>query len=155
MNDRMDKIEVQRELPTPVLLRLAYDRLSESIFQGVLAAGFTDLGVRPMATPWNRSHWRMAYASRIWRKGAGMTAQAMGELVDDLEAKGYVERRGDPADRRAKRIYLTPKGQANAAAGHSATQAVEATLTQLLGSERYEQVRESLLRMLSREWHDC
>jgi hypothetical protein len=80
-----DVIEVQRELPTPVLLRLAYDRLSQSIYQRVIAAGFSDL--RP----------------------------AHGNAMESLS----LERRGDPADRRAKRIYLTLKGQANAAAGRN------------------------------------
>lgn len=32
-------------------------------------------------------------------------------LVDRLEAKGYVERRPDAKDRRAKRVWLTPKMQ--------------------------------------------
>lgn len=32
---------------------------------------------------------------------------ALGGLLDRLEAKGWIERRPDPADRRAKRVYLT------------------------------------------------
>ena len=39
-----------------------------------------------------------------------MTAQAMGELVDELEAMQYLVRRPDPTDRRAKLIMLTRKG---------------------------------------------
>ena len=42
---------------------------------------------------------------------AAMTAQAMGELVDDLVAKGYLTRVADPSDRRAKLITLTDRGQ--------------------------------------------
>lgn len=33
-------------------------------------------------------------------------------VVDELEKIGYVERRRDPADRRAYRVDLTPEGQA-------------------------------------------
>jgi MarR family transcriptional regulator, transcriptional regulator for hemolysin len=36
---------------------------------------------------------------------------SLGRLLDRLEAKGWVERRADPADRRAKRLYLTGQVQ--------------------------------------------
>lgn len=41
---------------------------------------------------------------------AGMSKQAMGELVAALEAAGYLKRRPDPSDRRARIAHLTPKG---------------------------------------------
>jgi DNA-binding MarR family transcriptional regulator len=34
----------------------------------------------------------------------------LGGLIDRLEASGYVARRPDPSDRRAKRVVLTPSG---------------------------------------------
>jgi len=43
---------------------------------------------------------------------ATITHQSMSELVAGLEADGYVERRPDPSDRRAKLIFLTPRGKA-------------------------------------------
>jgi DNA-binding MarR family transcriptional regulator len=42
---------------------------------------------------------------------ADMTHQSMGELIDTLEQRGYVERRPDPSDRRARLVCLTAKGQ--------------------------------------------
>ena len=36
---------------------------------------------------------------------------ALGGLLDRLETGGYIVRRADPADRRAKRIEMTPKGR--------------------------------------------
>ncbi len=41
---------------------------------------------------------------------AGLTKQAVGEVADDLEQLGYVERIPDPDDRRAKIIRLTDRG---------------------------------------------
>jgi MarR family transcriptional regulator, temperature-dependent positive regulator of motility len=75
---------------------------------------------------------------------AGMAPQSMGELVDDLAAKGYLERREDPADRRAKRIYLTAKGRATAEASKVAVLQIEEAISQLLGDRQYQQVRRNL-----------
>ena len=41
---------------------------------------------------------------------AGMTKQAMGQIVDDLERLGYIERVPDPADGRAKIVRFTDSG---------------------------------------------
>ena len=43
---------------------------------------------------------------------SGMTHQSMSELVHALERAGYLERRPDPADGRARIIRLTSTGQA-------------------------------------------
>lgn len=40
----------------------------------------------------------------------GMTHQAAGDLVSDLEQRGYLTRRGDPDDRRARLIMLSVAG---------------------------------------------
>lgn len=40
-----------------------------------------------------------------------MTRVALGELVEKLEAANYIERIGDPSDRRIKRLQLTSKGK--------------------------------------------
>jgi DNA-binding MarR family transcriptional regulator len=72
----------------------------------------------------------------------------MGELVDDLVARGYLERREDPDDRRAKRIYLTHKGRANAVASRAAVAAIEAQLEAQLGTRQYQQLRRLLERIV-------
>lgn len=40
-----------------------------------------------------------------------ITPMTLGRHVDRLQAEGWVERRDDPDDRRAKRIYLTPRAK--------------------------------------------
>jgi DNA-binding MarR family transcriptional regulator len=135
------------EQPTPILLRLVYFLLSERIFQGVVVSGYTDL--RPAhGNAMESLSLEDGLRLTDLAKRAGMTAQAMGELVDDLENKGYLKRREDPGDRRAKRIYLTPRGKRNAEAGRAATQALEADLERLLGASQYRQLRESLVHIL-------
>ena len=41
---------------------------------------------------------------------------ALGRVLDRLEKSGFVERRADPSDRRAWRLYLTPRAHAIAGA---------------------------------------
>ena len=53
---------------------------------------------------------------------AGLTHQSVGEVVAELERRGYVERVPDPTDRRARLVSLTERGRAlvRAAIGHIA-----------------------------------
>lgn len=73
-----------------------------------------------------------------------MTAQSMGELVDDLERKGYVERRPDPADRRTKPVYLTAQGEAAVSASLVAVRRQEDELERRPGTTRYRALRDVL-----------
>jgi DNA-binding MarR family transcriptional regulator len=82
---------------------------------------------------------------------AGITVQSMGELVDDLEVKGYLQRRPDPNDRRAKRIYLTARGRKNARVAKRATADVENYLAELLGEQHYHLLRRTLMEIIAAE----
>jgi DNA-binding MarR family transcriptional regulator len=84
-------------------------------------------------------------------RGAQMSLQAMGELVDELDRLGYVERTPDPGDRRAKVITLTDAGQRCAEAGGDAIRALEASITTVLGERGHQQLRRMLVRLLERD----
>jgi DNA-binding MarR family transcriptional regulator len=77
-----------------------------------------------------------------------MTAQGMGEIVDELESLGYVVRRPDPSDRRAKLIVLTRKGEACVEAGRVTIEGLEEEITQRLGTRGHAQLRRLLARLL-------
>lgn len=76
--------------------------------------------------------------------GADMTPQSVGELVDQLETMGYVERRPDPRDRRAKRIYRTEKAKRASAAAIETAMAIERELEQRLGEDRLSSLKQDL-----------
>lgn len=127
------------------LLGQAYSLLGFRIVDGVVGAGF----------PQRPAH--SAVFSQIDTEGsrltdlarrANMTPQAMGELVDELEVLGYVERRRDPTDRRAKLITLTDKGQACIAAGIATVDAVEQQLVDRLGERGHRELRRLLNKLL-------
>lgn len=77
-----------------------------------------DKALRPLGV--TRSQWWvLANLSRHNGEGMMQTELAkvmdvgkvtLGGLIDRLEASSYVERQPDPADRRAKRVVMTPKG---------------------------------------------
>lgn len=75
---------------------------------------------------------------------AGMTKQSMGELVADLEAKGYVMRRDDPSDQRAKVVVLTEAGVRLDREAVRAIGAIESAYGRRLGPERLEALRAAL-----------
>ncbi|HMI80188.1 MAG TPA: MarR family winged helix-turn-helix transcriptional regulator [Solirubrobacterales bacterium] len=73
-----------------------------------------------------------------------MTKQSAGEIVDDLEARGYVKRVPDPADRRAKLICLTERGEEAQAYGFRIFAEVEERWAERFGAERIAALRETL-----------
>jgi DNA-binding MarR family transcriptional regulator len=133
------------DLNTVAMLGRAYSLLGFQIVDGVVGAGF----------PQKPSHSAVfaqikLEGSRLTdlARGANITPQAMGELVDELEELGYVERRPDPTDRRAKLIMLTDRGRACIAAGISTIDGIEDRLTQILGERGHRQLRSLLARLL-------
>ena len=66
---------------------------------------------------------------------AGMTKQAMANLVDQCEAWGLVRRAPDPLDARARRIQFTPAGLAWLQAFQDAVMQAEAEFRAEVGDE--------------------
>jgi DNA-binding MarR family transcriptional regulator len=130
---------------TVALLGRAYSLLGFRIVDGVAGAGF----------PQKPAH--SAVFAQISPDGsrltdlarrANMSPQAMGELVDELEQLGYLVRRPDPTDRRAKLITLTRKGRACIAAGVATIDGIEQQLTDRLGERGHRQLRNLLTKLL-------
>ena len=66
---------------------------------------------------------------------AGMTKQAMGDLVDQCEAWGLVNREADPLDARARRVQFTAAGLAWLQAFREAVAQAEAEFKREVGPE--------------------
>ncbi|AMO23140.1 MarR family winged helix-turn-helix transcriptional regulator [Ramlibacter tataouinensis] len=66
---------------------------------------------------------------------AGMSKQAMGDLVDQCEAWGLVRREQDPADARGRIVRFTPTGLAWLQAFRDAVAQAEAEFRQEVGAE--------------------
>ena len=79
---------------------------------------------------------------------AGISKQAVGQLVDDLVRMRMVERRPDPDDGRAKRIVFTRHGQASIMAGIGVLRAVEDDLRREVGDPTMDELHTALLAVV-------
>ncbi len=131
---------------TIAMLGRAYSLLGFKIVDGVVGSGF----------PQKPSHSAVfaqikPEGSRLsdLARGANITPQAMGELVDELEAMDYVVRRPHPTDRRAKLVVLTDRGRACIQAGMATIEGIEASITQVLGERGHRNLRVLLRKLLA------
>lgn len=76
---------------------------------------------------------------------AQVTKQTAAFLVGQLERAGYVERRPDPTDARARLICIAERGRAAQREARVVERKVEAEWTRHLGKERMAALRASLL----------
>jgi DNA-binding MarR family transcriptional regulator len=137
------------ELPTPRLLSLAYNQAAAAITARIVAAGFKDL--RPSHGN-VMEHLTFEDGARLTDLAAraGITPQSMTQLVDELEQLGYVERRLDSADRRAKRIHLTRRGKRCIQVSWDVVREVDRDLHELVGSRRFADLRATLMEISQR-----
>jgi DNA-binding MarR family transcriptional regulator len=78
----------------------------------------------------------------------GVDRTTMVDLVDRLEASGFLERRPDPDDRRARLIHLTPQGRKALAAGIAASDKVEQRFLAALSDADQRTFRRALSRLI-------
>ncbi len=135
-----------RRANTIALLGQAYSLLGFRIVDGVVGSGHP---IKPSHSAVFAQIGEDGSRLTELAVGANMTPQSMGQIVDELEDLGYVVRRPDPTDRRAKRIVLTAKGRKAVAAGEVAVQGLEADLVEILGERGAQQLRRQLLKILA------
>jgi DNA-binding MarR family transcriptional regulator len=129
-----------------LLLRLANQAYGTEVDAALSEAGFAGIrpahaNVFPFVGPDGVSVAELARRAR-------MRKQSMAQAVEQLEKLGYVERRPDPTDGRARRVFLTERGRAVGPVAVRAGRAVEARWSDAVGAERLEQMRETLADLL-------
>jgi DNA-binding MarR family transcriptional regulator len=127
------------------LLRAPTDAIRARMLAELHAAGFTDFVAAHFAVlryppPEGLRPSDLAIS-------AGMTRQAMGYLLGQLEQFGYLTRGDDPDDQRSKRIRLTPRGYAATQTIRQTVAGIESELAEELGGEPFAQLRELLVRL--------
>lgn len=116
--------------------------LQQELFDALAGRGFADLTPRHGAV--------LAYLDPAGVRASelaqlsGQHKQVIGTIVDELEALGYVERKPDPADRRAKLVVPTERGLAEQRAADRIIATIERRHAKALTEPRYREFKESL-----------
>jgi DNA-binding MarR family transcriptional regulator len=79
---------------------------------------------------------------------SNVSLSSMAELVDDLERLGYLERRPDPRDGRAKLVCLTATGWQAIRQGRLIIEGIEADWGQRLGQQRFHELCQALQALI-------
>ena len=136
---------MEHRLNTVSMLGQAYSLLGFQIVEGVVGAGYPQKpkhsAVFAQISPDGSRLTELA-------RRANMTPQAMGELVDELVEMGYIVRRPDPGDGRAKLIVLTKRGRDAVAAGRQTIEGIEERVTEILGERGHRELRRLLSKVL-------
>ena len=134
-----------------ILLVLAYQEFVRELREAHARDGFDDTGrsdgyvlralaARPMTVS------DLAARLQISKQGAG-------QIVDDMQRRGYLERRPDPSDARARLLYLSERGNTALAAARRFHQAYERRLARTHGRAAVSALRTMLEAMAGGEAH--
>jgi DNA-binding MarR family transcriptional regulator len=129
------------------LLRIPAQAIHRRIIDELNAAGFKDLRVPHMAVlqfPGPDGLRPSMLAER-----AGMSKQAMNQLLRSLEGLGYIARSDAPDEGRARIIRFTKRGRAAYSKIHDILRDVEREWSTELGATRFVQLKE----LLGRVWN--
>jgi DNA-binding MarR family transcriptional regulator len=117
--------------------------VQNELFSTLAAKGFDDLHPRHGAV--------MAYmevagvrATELARL-SGQHKQVIGTVIDELEALGYVERRPDPADRRAKLVCPTERGLEQMRAAEKIMTSIQERHARRLGRDVFARFKAALI----------
>ena len=127
------------------LLRMAFETVQRRMLEGLHAAGFDDLDTPHLTVlqyPGPEGMRPSDLAARLQ-----ISKQALNYMLGELERMGYLERRPDPDDLRARRIALTPRGHEIIPVIREAVRATEREWAAALGDDRVEELRSLLVEI--------
>jgi len=127
------------------LLRVPAQSIHRRIITELNAAGFQELRVPHMAV--------LQYPGPdgvrpgVLAERAGMSKQAMNQLLRSLEGLGYIARSDAPDEGRARIVHLTRRGRAAYEKIHEILRDIEREWSSELGRRDFARLKELLLRV--------
>lgn len=127
------------------LLRVPAQAIHRRIINGLNAAGFEDLHLPHMAVL--QFPGPDAVRPGMLAERAGMSKQAINQLLRSLEHLGYIVRSRAPNEGRARIIRLTKRGRAAYATIHEILRQIEREWNAELGHKDFSQLKQLLGRV--------
>jgi len=126
------------ELMIGALLTIPVQEITRRVSAALRQQGFTDY--RP--TYQVIFQWCKPEGSRLTElaERAGITKQSMGELIDAMEQRGYVERIPDPTDGRATLIRRTERGWQVNRVAREVVEQLHQQWTRAIGEEAFTEL---------------
>ena len=128
------------------LLRVPAQAIHRRLIAQLNAAGFDELRLPHMAVL--QFPGPDGVRPSVLAERAGMSKQAMNQLLQSLEQLGYLRRVADKADARAKIVRLTERGHAVWDMEFRVLEQIEQEWRQTLGEKSFEQLK----RLLQKAW---
>ena len=135
------------DVSTGTLLLHAFQGFERLLFDGYRERG--QVGLRPKHGAVIANLDTGGTRPSVLAARAGMTKPAMGELVDELEALGYVRREPDPSDRRAKLVVPTDRALTRQVVARELMGEIENVYLQHLGPVAYKSLRRRLTELVA------
>jgi DNA-binding MarR family transcriptional regulator len=127
------------------LLRVPAQAIHRRIIKELNAAGFGELRVPHMAVL--QFPGPDGVRPGVLAERAGMSKQAMNQLLRSLETLGYLARSDAPDEGRARIVRLTKRGRTAYARIHEILRAIEHEWTAELGAKPFAELKGLLLRV--------
>ncbi len=142
------KDAVPENPPLGLLLRLVHQHWTQAVDHALDAAGFGDIRP-PHANVFTFTPPEGIQVSELTRL-AYVRKQTMTQAVEELEKLGYVERRPDPHDRRARLVFLTDRGKAVRPIASAAGRKVDERWAELTSPQEMETLRLALRQLFDK-----
>lgn len=127
------------------LLRVPAQVIQRRLIQELNAAGFRELVVPHMAVL--QFPGPDGVRPGVLAERAGISKQAMNQLLRSLEKLGYLVRSKPPGQGRARVVRLTRRGRAAYAKIHDVLRVIEREWSTELGPSHFHQLKKLLLRV--------
>lgn len=138
----MSRLRLPEEPLIGALLRLPAQAIHRRIIAGLNSAGFRDLRLPHMGVlqyPGPDGYRPTELAER-----AGMSKQAMNQLLQSLERLGYIRRRDADGDGRARIVRFTRRGHAAWAKIYEILREIETEWRRTLGDKDFDRLKKLL-----------